>query len=204
MKKIQCIIFDYGGVISKKQNKECINRICSILGIPVKHFYSFYLKERKKYDSALIHPGTYWTKIVGLADRQNKSIDIDQLIELDVKSWSDMNEETVAYIQSLYNKIKLAVLSNMTFDALNKIKNSEWLSYFDVKIFSCEERVSKPDERIYKICMRELKLKPEHVLFIDDTEENLVAAQKVGMNVLKFTDCQDVKNIIKDEFILRK
>jgi epoxide hydrolase-like predicted phosphatase len=199
MKNIKCIVYDYGGVISKKQNKELIHKMCKILNIPAQQFFSFYSKERKDYDSALIDAKTYWNKTIQLMDRQIELKDMDKLIEFDIKSWLDMNKETIEYIQSIKDKIRLAILSNITFEVLEEIKNLYWIHYFDTKIFSCEEKVSKPDNKIYDICLKKVKLEPQHILFIDDSEINLHAAQKMGINILKFTDCENMKNIIENE-----
>jgi putative hydrolase of the HAD superfamily len=203
MKNIKTIVYDYGGVISKKQNKELIHKMCKILNISAQQFFSFYAKERKDYDSALIDAKTYWTKMIKLMDRQIGLKDMDQLIEFDIKSWLDMNTETIEYIQSIKDKIKLALLSNMTFEVLEEIKNLYWIHYFDTTILSCEEKVSKPDDKIYNICLKKLKVEPQHILFIDDSEVNLHAAQKMGINILKFTDCENMKNIIEKEYVFK-
>ena len=204
MKNIKYIVYDYGGVISKKQNKELVNKMCKILNIPAQQFFSLYTKERKDYDSALIDAKTYWTKTIKLMDGQIELKDIDKLIEFDTKSWLDINKETIEYIKSIKDKIKLALLSNMTFEVLEEIKNLYWIHYFEAKIFSCEEKVSKPDDKIYNICIKKAKVEPQHILFIDDSIVNLHAAQKMGMNILKFTDCENMKNIIENEYVLNK
>jgi len=203
MKNIKTIVYDYGGVISKKQNKELIHKMCKILNIPAQQFFSFYAKERIDYDSALIDAKTYWNRTIKLMDRQIELKDMDKLIEFDIKSWLDMNKETIEYIQSIKDKIRLAILSNITFEVLEEIKNLYWIHYFDTKIFSCEEKVSKPDNKIYNICLKKVKVEPQHILFIDDSKANLHAAQKMGINILKFTDCENMKNTIENEYVFK-
>jgi len=203
MKNIKTIVYDYGGVISKKQNKELIHKMCKILNIPAQQFFSFYAKERIDYDSALIDAKTYWNRTIKLMDRQIELKDMDKLIEFDIKSWLDMNKETIEYIQSIKDKIRLAILSNITFEVLEEIKNLYWIHYFDTKIFSCEEKVSKPDNKIYNICLKKVKVEPQHILFIDDSKANLDAAQKMGINILKFTDCENMKNTIENEYVFK-
>jgi len=203
MKNIKTIVYDYGGVISKKQNKELIHKMCKILKFPAQQFFSFYTKERKDYDSALIDAKTYWNRTIKLMDRQIELKDMDKLIEFDIKSWLDMNKETIEYIKSIKDQIRLAILSNITFEVLEEIKNLYWIHYFDTKIFSCEEKVSKPDNKIYNICLKKVKVEPQHILFIDDSKANLDAAQKMGINILKFTDCENMKNTIENEYVFK-
>ena len=37
---------------------------------------------------------------------------------------------------------------------------------------------------------------------MDDSEANIDAAWKMGINVIKFTDCNTMKSIIENEYIL--
>jgi len=203
MKEIKYIVFDFGGVISKKQNEKIIKKMCQILNISIPEFSLLYTRERKDYDSGLIDARTYWTKTIKMIDRQVELKDIDRLVNFDIKSWLDINEETIEYIQSIRGKIQLALLSNMTFDTLEEINNLYWMDYFKQKILSCEEKVSKPDYRIYDICLKKLNVEPHYVLFIDDSEANISAAQKMEINALKFTNCWSMKNIIGNEYIFK-
>ncbi len=58
-----------------------------------------------------------------------------------------------------------------------KIRN-----YFDAIVLSFEAGVTKPDEKIYRIALRNLKVKPEEVLFVgDDFENDVKVPRRVGM-----------------------
>jgi putative hydrolase of the HAD superfamily len=202
MKKIRWIVFDFGGVISKKQNTDTIKEMCRILSITINEFPLFYTRQRKDYDSGIIDAHTYWTRTVKLAGKRVEETNIEKLIEYDIKSWLDINEEMIEYIQSIRDKVNLALLSNMTFDTLKEIYNQYWFDLFKTKILSFEKRVVKPDLKIYDICLKELNIEANQVLFIDDSKENVKTAQQMGMNAIKFTDCKSMKNIIENEYIL--
>lgn len=204
MKKIRTIVFDFGGVISKRQNKRIVAEMCKIINVSPQIFFSFYTTERKKYDSGLMNARTYWKKTIHRMGGHNETKDIDKLIVLDTRSWLDINAEMIKYIKTVKDHIKLAILSNMTFESLEEIKNLDWISYFKQKIFSCLEKVSKPDKEIYLICLKKVKAAPQEVLFIDDVQENLDAAHRLGINTLKFINCRNMKKIIKNEFVFKK
>jgi putative hydrolase of the HAD superfamily len=204
LEKIRWIVFDFGGVISKKQNTDIIKKMSLLLSIPVNEFPSLYTRQRKEYDSGIIDAYAYWVRTVKLAGKIVGESDIKKLIEYDIKSWLDINEEMIEYIQSIRDKVNLALLSNMTFDTLKEICNKYWFDFFKIKILSFEKRVVKPDLKIYDICLKELNIEANQVLFIDDSEENVKTAQQMGMNVIKFNDCKSMKNIIENEYILSK
>jgi FMN phosphatase YigB (HAD superfamily) len=65
----------------------------------------------------------------------------------------------------------------------------EWpfLEKFDGVIVSGLERLVKPDLRIFRLFCERYALAPESCVFIDDSEPNVVAARKFGMNAVHFT-----------------
>jgi len=65
---------------------------------------------------------------------------------------------------------------------------------FDVLVFSCVEGVMKPDRRIYKITLERLDLKAGRAVFIDDRQDYIRGAQKVGLNTILFKSIGQVKD----------
>lgn len=57
---------------------------------------------------------------------------------------------------------------------------------FDGTVVSALERCIKPDPKIYEILLNRYRLNPEECLFIDDMEENILMAEKLGMGVYLF------------------
>ena len=62
---------------------------------------------------------------------------------------------------------------------------------FDGGVFSFKEGVVKPDPEIYKILLDRYALKAEECIFIDDTEENVRSAEKLGFKGIVFTGYED-------------
>ncbi|MBN2443043.1 MAG: HAD family phosphatase [Spirochaetales bacterium] len=204
MKKIKWVVCDYGGVIGKKQNKGIIARICKLIGISIKDFDSLYRKERDSYDAGLLDRETYWNHKLESINKDPGSVDIKTLFDLDIKSWLDINKETTHYLSSIKPKVNLALLSNMPEDILPEIRKQSWYNLFDTGIFSCEEKICKPDNRIYDLLLKRIRSEPHEVLFIDDLEINVKAAQKNGINGIQFFDCRSMKKEINTNYSLKK
>lgn len=62
---------------------------------------------------------------------------------------------------------------------------------FDGCVFSFREGVVKPDPEIYKILLGRYDLKAEECVFIDDTEENVLSAEKLGFKGIVFAGYED-------------
>jgi FMN phosphatase YigB (HAD superfamily) len=65
----------------------------------------------------------------------------------------------------------------------------EWpfLERFDGIVVSGLDRMVKPDARIFRLFCERFDLRPQHCVFIDDSDANVLGARKVGMQALHFT-----------------
>ena len=61
--------------------------------------------------------------------------------------------------------------------------------FFDHLIFSSDVRYKKPDQRIFRIALERMELKPEEVLSFGDTLENdIIVPQEMGMKAMHIYD----------------
>jgi epoxide hydrolase-like predicted phosphatase len=80
---------------------------------------------------------------------------------------------------------KLYYLSNFPLDSFEEVRNDYYFfRYFDGGIISAQVKLSKPDPRIYRQILITYNLSPEECLYIDDIQENVNAAESVGMQTL--------------------
>src|SRR5699024_1199351 len=66
------------------------------------------------------------------------------------------------------------------------LKILRWVNYFDGYVFSAQEKLMKPDRRIYERLIARYILNPEESIFIDDLKANTDAAKKLGMLAFTF------------------
>jgi putative hydrolase of the HAD superfamily len=101
--------------------------------------------------------------------------------------------------------VRTAVLSN----SLGREPYDPYASYdlgksFDVAVFSDEQGIRKPDPAIFKLTLDRLGVSAESCVFADDTEENLIPAQLLGMTVIHSLDEQETAARLRQLFGLRK
>ncbi len=81
--------------------------------------------------------------------------------------------------------IKTAVLSNsLGRTPYDPYSGWDLRGSFDEVVLSTDLKIRKPDPRIFQITADKLGLTPQECVFVDDTEDNLVAAARLGMRVL--------------------
>ncbi len=78
-----------------------------------------------------------------------------------------------------------------------------FLDWFDGIIVSGREGLVKPDPRIFELFLARFDLPAQKVLFIDDSERNVVAARAVGMQAIHFVDGVDLGAELHARGVLR-
>jgi 2-haloacid dehalogenase len=69
----------------------------------------------------------------------------------------------------------------------------EFLSWFDGIVVSGEERVIKPDPRIFRILFERYGVAPESAVFIDDVARNAAAASALGIHGIHFRSPEQLR-----------
>lgn len=91
------------------------------------------------------------------------------------------NTPVIAMIRNLYGRVALAVLSNAPRGLSAWLERWGMLSLFDAVICSAEKGVRKPWKQAYRLTLERLRVSPREALFVDDTEENVKAAEALGI-----------------------
>ncbi len=84
-------------------------------------------------------------------------------------------------IQQISQKVPLYTLSNTNEAHYQFFKGMPVFAPFEELLTSHKFKCRKPDPLIYQKAIALLNLKPEKILFVDDLEENLEAAKKLGI-----------------------
>jgi putative hydrolase of the HAD superfamily len=68
-----------------------------------------------------------------------------------------------------------------------------WIADFTHRTFSHRLGIAKPDAAIYQHAAEGLGVPPSEILFIDDREENIMAARAAGMHAIQYIDHADFR-----------
>jgi len=99
-----------------------------------------------------------------------------------------INNEIIALIKTLRHHYRLALLSNSNSAYLRGILKQYALEpLFDEIIISGEIGLTKPGKEIFNYTLHKLNMNYDEVIFIDDRQENIIAAERLGIRSLLFT-----------------
>ena len=120
--------------------------------------------------------------------------------------WSSIiapNEEINSLVKRLKDRYRLVLASNT--DVLHYTRSlevQEALRIFDHALLSYELGLCKPDPEFFRSGLERLAIPPVECVFIDDREENVEAAQTLGIAGTQFVSTKQLESDLGDMGIL--
>ena len=110
------------------------------------------------------------------------------------------NEPVLAILPKLRRQTKIFLLSNTNAIHIEALESAyRILPRLDGAILSYEVGFMKPDREIYEIALERAGASPENSIFIDDLEENVEGAKRVGMCAHRFTSAVGLTSFLESE-----
>ncbi len=198
--KYKNIIFDLGNVLTSTE-KHCLDQIEKIFGNKFERSKQIVQSQTYKDLTKKLHAGFMTIEeFVSLACFDCKE-EFTTLFANHHKYISYL-EKGIAILDEVKSKqYKTYILSNVHKEiwekGLEDIRSKDLLGKFDGIIASFQVNAAKPDSEIYQILLNKYSLKPEECLFIDDKEENIVAAKRLGIDGIVCDDHDKVMQELK-------
>ena len=200
MKEVKAVVFDYGCVLAHEHLESDLEAIASCIRIDLQILKEAYWHFRLDYDAGISVGSQYYQQIAEKCAVSITPAQIKQCVDLDNASWSRPIVPMVDWAQRLRaNGIKTAILSNMPQDFRDFLPTITWLPEFDHATYSCELKTVKPSHDIYRHCQNGLPgVSSAEILFIDDRQPNIDAAQKLGWQGFVFKQVDDLHEYVKN------
>ncbi len=193
MAVIKAVVFDFGGVLVRTESAALRRQWEAQLGLGDHEL------DRVIFDSdvairATAGDGTnddVWEYVA-----RTLKLDPDQGAVLYHDFWADdqLDQDLVALLASLRPRYQTAILSNAWSNGRDIIVGRYGLgSAVDAIIISAEERLAKPDRRLFQLTAERLGAQPAEALFVDDYLPNVEGARAAGWQAIHFQVGLDVR-----------
>jgi putative hydrolase of the HAD superfamily len=133
---------------------------------------------------------------------KNKYPEDRDLLDSFFENWMDMLTPIEKNVELLYtlkdNDYRTYALSNFIKEAFYWVVDKyEFFMVFDGMVISYQEKVIKPQRKIFEILLERYDLIAENCLFIDDTRSFIDIAKKLGFNVIHYEENINLKKELK-------
>lgn len=187
------VVFDFGGVMSHFPKEDWpIYPMCEKVGLSREALDRGMAAHRHEYDADFMNcEGLYRTLFKENNLPEPPSGWFREIYLADSRGWRRPNEATLGLMRECKAAgKKIGILTNMSVEFFN--------DYFvpifgcfrelaDAEVVSGLEHLYKPLKPIYDLMAERMGLPAEKLLFLDDTERNIVAARSFGWRGEVFT-----------------
>ena len=122
--------------------------------------------------------------------------------------WSDFFDGPIPGMEALLDQIRekyrVAFLSNSN-EVHAEVIPRQFATLFrndDRFIFSHRFRVAKPDPEIFRRALEVIGALPQHVVFVDDLLENVLAARSIAIRSFQFVSAEQLRRELTAEGLL--
>lgn len=197
MNKIKTICFDLDGVYFTEAGwTKFKDKIAKISENDYDEDEVFHGNMMNKFKTNQIEEEEYWNYV-------NKEIGL----ELSVTEYSEqiskgykVNSEVKEYIQQIKSEgLMSCVCSNNFKTRIDSLQSKfNFFEDFDVRVFSFEEGITKPDVRIFESLVKKAEVGPNEIIYSDDNEDKLKGAKDLGINTFKFENFEQFRAEIEN------
>jgi putative hydrolase of the HAD superfamily len=190
---ISAVIFDLGGVILKNGVYTAIPLYEKKHKMPKGYLRNLFDgKYLIPLELGKIKEEDFWK---GLS--QDLQQDISDFKTLVFKNFLPISE-TWKIAKKCKKNYKLGLLTNNLKEWTDRLERKYNLSkLFDIIVVSAEVGMRKPDPKIYQLITKKLKIKPTECVFIDDLQENVKGAKKLGIKSFQFKSSSQCEKELK-------
>jgi putative hydrolase of the HAD superfamily len=176
------IVFDYGEVISRSPSDRDRADLIAVAGVPDTAFWGPYWAHRDGLDQGTTSIRDYWKLVAQDLGVEWSESRIQELWVADYTGWLSIEPTTFDILAELHDGgTRVALLSNAGFDFASPFRLSPMARFFERMFISAELGIIKPDPRIYIEVARELGITPAEMVFIDNKQINVAAAEALGV-----------------------
>ena len=191
-KEIKLVIFDIGKVILDFDHMITCNKLAKYSKKDARYIYDFIFNSEMldEYERGKINSMEIFSAISG-------ELGLDISFEKFKEIWSNIftiKEGIEQLIHRVKTLAKIAVLSNTDEMHFEDIRDKvEIIKDFDWLFLSHEAGYRKPEKEIFEYAINKTGISPENIIFIDDIQEFVEAANKLGITGILYKDIITLK-----------
>ena len=193
VRRLSAAVFDFGGVMTTSTMPERVRARTEQLGIEWKVLEDGFARYRRLMDADFMSIDEMYDLIWADAGLELSADVRARIVEEDLASFLEgsRNLATLAWMRELKARgLKIGILSNMSTGMAARFHDvfADYIALADAMVISGEERMFKPQRRIYELLRSRLGLPACELCFIDDVEGNCEGARRAGWSAIRFVD----------------
>jgi HAD superfamily hydrolase (TIGR01509 family) len=192
MEPIKSVIFDWGGVLIDDPRPGLLRFCAEAFGVSQDRYTPVHDMFLEKFHIGAISEQEFW---LGVSAELGRPVpEIRSFWYEAFRAAYVPKPEVFSLASSLHEKgYKTALLSNTELPAVRFFHEQNY-NMFDLLVFSCVERIAKPEREIYEITLNRLGSEAQQTVFIDDRADYVQGAKEAGLHAILFESVDQLRN----------
>lgn len=207
---IETIIFDFGGVIIDIDPQLTMNEFARLGArkLNPEELQDMITTLVRRFERGIFTPEVFRNRMRDYLQFKSSDQEFDD-------AWNallfDIPRERIEVIEKVKENYRIFLLSNSNEihydlylrDLQLRFGYTEFDDLFEKSFFSFDLHMTKPDLEIYEFVIHQHGLDAAKTLFIDDTEDNILAAKKLGMQTYLLKKPERVRDLFNDGLLVK-
>jgi len=192
MEPIKSVIFDWGGVLIEDPRPALLRFCADAFGVGQDQYTPAHDMFLEKFHIGAISEQEFW---LGISAELGRPVpEIHSFWYEAFRAAYVPKSEVFSLASSLHEKgYKTALLSNTELPAVRFFHEQNY-NMLDVLVFSCVEKIAKPEREIYEITLNRLGSEASQTVFIDDRADYVQGAKEAGLHAILFESDDQLRN----------
>ncbi|GEM47399.1 HAD family hydrolase [Deinococcus cellulosilyticus] len=180
---MKAITFDWGGVFTQNTfDGRSTQRIADRYNLDLEKVRAVYFAHVHQLELGKWNLETFFENLM---KEVGFTAPLDEVIELYLGSVLE-NPPMYEFLPTIPENFKVGLLSNNYPVLSDRLKADPRWSRFDAMVYSNEIGAKKPSPESFKALVEATGVSAENSIFVDDVEENLVAARALGFSTILY------------------
>lgn len=192
-------IFDIGNVLIHFSFEKMVQQMCGLYGAAFDEMVAVIGKLGRLYERGTISTEELFTSLEQTFDRRPPDTAVERALSDIFTENCEMSGMPARLRASGARTVLLSNTNDIHWRYIEQ--RYPFLRDFDATVLSFREGTAKPEQVIYEAALRAADCAPKECLFIDDLEENVVAARKLGMNAVVYGNLVSARDIFDNHTV---
>jgi epoxide hydrolase-like predicted phosphatase len=196
---IQAAIFDAGGVLIENHMAHVWEDVLATLELDRAAWSPVWRELGPLLGSGQLEEAGFWQQVLERTGARGSLPEESLFVREYSRRWATHQDVFDLILRLKALGLRTAVLSNTITAHVSHNRIRGLYDPFDVHVFSNEVGLNKPDPAIYRLTLERLGLAdtPGAALFVDDLQENVDAANAVGIHGILFTSAAQLTEDVR-------
>lgn len=197
---IKAIFFDIGGVLVTVDSSASVEKLSKILGVSCERIRQGMTRDLLvEYETGQLTSNQFYEQLL-----INYGADVSMDMETFKAYWLNVlfpREKSVSFLKRAVQDYPVWLLSNTNEFHYNLLlQDFPFMKLVTGGTYSFMVGSMKPEPLIYEVAIKKSGFRPEEILFVDDLEENVQAAQDQGINIIHYRDYAQFTEQVRQRF----